>query len=247
MSRGVSTSGLKSNMIGSGRRGFGQVLAPELRHRNYKPGKAGKGEKTGVLPEMKLTGAISQTNEASTAGILGYHSHRSPAIWNSTVPKPSCLREKAQCRITDSLTTSTRTVPMLRGKVHQSIFNVQYWICHQHTIHALEPSDPADLVRNQCCASDAMPFIPAITRFKSLSHRSVVVDLSVLRPNFTGSCRGLDFLEHLRLPSHAFLPTPHHDYSAVKRRHPRLSLEHALSYLKSGQVTPLSYSEELQV
>jgi hypothetical protein len=58
-------------MIGSGRRGFGQVLAPELRNRNYEHRKGREGGITGVLPEMKLTGAISQTNEASTAGILG--------------------------------------------------------------------------------------------------------------------------------------------------------------------------------
>lgn len=95
MSRGVSTSGLKSNMIGSGRRGFCRVLAPELRNRNYEPGKAGKGGKNGVLPEMKLTGAISQTNEAPTAGILGYHSHRFPAIWNPPVPTPSACEKSS--------------------------------------------------------------------------------------------------------------------------------------------------------
>jgi hypothetical protein len=189
-------------MIGSGRRGFCQVLAPELRNRNYEPqGKAGKGE-NGVLPEMKLTGAICQTNEAPTAGILGYHSHRSPAIWNRPFPQPLVAR-KAQGRITDSLTISTSHRSDAKGNdptKASSMFNIGS-VSTQFTLWSLfilpiwytpgaAPHTPT-------------PFVPAVTHFKSLSQCR-----SLRAPGqFYRFAQGSNPFEHLRLPSHAFEPT----------------------------------------
>jgi hypothetical protein len=205
-------------MIGSGRRGFCQVLAPELRNRNYEPqGKAGKGE-NGVLPEMKLTGAICQTNEAPTAGILGYHSHRSPAIWNRPFPQPLVAR-KAQGRITDSLTISTSHRSDAKGNdptKASSMFNIGS-VSTQFTLWSL-------FILPIWYTPGAAPHTPRpLYRLLHVSSRCLNVDLSVLRANFTGSRRGPNLSSTCGYPAMR-LSQPNHDYSAVKRRHPRLSL-----------------------
>jgi hypothetical protein len=142
---------------------------------------------------MKLTGAIYQTNEAPTAGILGHHSHRSPAIWNQhLVP---ARKFNVELGTHDDIHS---TAPMLRGE--WSTKHLQYSILGLWSAHnsSLRPPHPAEsnMVHDQCCASYAMPCVLAVTRFKSLSHR-LDVDLSVLRANFTGWRRGSRLFEHL--------------------------------------------------
>src|ERR1700733_10217476 len=91
------------------------------------------------------------------------------------------------------------------------------------------------MMHGLCCASHTMPCVLAVTRFKSLSHR-LVVDLSVLRANFTDWRRGSDLFEHLRPTHPCHCAYPHETYSAVKRVI-QIIIGHTLSYFKGDQVT----------
>lgn len=123
---------------------------------------------------MELTGAIRQTNEAPNVRTLGHQSHRSPAISTRTPCARSVLAAlAADCRL---LTTAN---PRLRceGKVYERSSHNGHGISPQFILSSLF------ILRNPTgCTTIAAPPrpVPAITRFKSLSHQ-LFVDLSVLR------------------------------------------------------------------
>jgi hypothetical protein len=123
---------------------------------------------------MELTGAIRQTNEAPNVRTLGHQSHRSPAISTRTPGRSSVLAAlAADCRL---LTTAK---PRLRygGKVYERSSHNGHGISPQFILSSLF------ILRNPTgCTTIAAPPrpVPAITRFKSLSHQ-LFVDLSVLR------------------------------------------------------------------
>ena len=176
---------------------------------------------------MKLTGAIYQTNEAPTAGILGYHSHRSPAIWNQHLVPARKFNVELGTHDIHS------TAPILRRE--WSTKHLQYSILGLWSAHnsSLRPPHPAEsnMVHDQCCASYAMPCVLAVTRFKSLSHR-LDVDLSVLRANFTGWRRGSRIraptgYPSMRLcqPGYAIVHTPQLDLFNRQEGSSKLSLD----------------------
>lgn len=134
---------------------------------------------------MELTGAIRQTNEAPNVRTLGHQSHRSPAISTRTPRARSVLAAlAADCRL---LTTAN---PHLRceGKVYERSSHKGHGISPQFILSSLF------ILRNPTsCTTIAAPPrpVPAITRFKSLSHQ--LFGRSLRAPiNFTGPNRGPD-------------------------------------------------------